>query len=260
MLGYLSFLSYFNSCSKNSVEYNICKAIIENIGSLDELRVSDLTAMSNTSEPSIKRFWKVLGFNSFQQMKSQIYSSYQEFYLGHHTATGFLFSTEGARNPEPEIMSRTVIDSLSKLVKNYDFSQIEKFSDYLLSEATELLVCSNIQLPSLMFLQALFGMAGMIVNAPMFLAAQREQLERIPAKSAVLLCGSAWYTNTMFGELVDRARANGVAVAVCVDSMNTPISKRADFNLSFTPPTAPPYYLFSFVLENLALNYVGRAM
>ena len=255
MQGYYTFLSYFNNCSINSVEYNICKAIIENIDNLSSFRVSDLAMLSNTSEPSVKRFWNSLGYNSFQHMKNQIYISYQEFILTFNTARHSNLSNYGKHKSLPEILSRTMSDSINTLVGSYDFKQIDRFSDHLLGNAMKLLICTNIQLASVMLLQALLSIAGKPISAPMFFASQRDELESATANSAVLLCGSARYVGALYAKPVERARANGASVAICIDDDTAPINSQADFNLCFNATNAPSIHSFSFLLDYLAIRY-----
>ena len=255
MLGYFTFLSYLNGCSKNSVEYNICRAILNNIDDLADMHVSDLAALSNTSEPSVKRYWKSLGFNSFQQMKYQLFTSYREFNLTHSTSTNLLFRSDGRIDPKPRLIGGAIIDAINMAISSYDFSQMDRFAERLLGDASGLLICASIQIPSILFLQAVLEMSGVPVSAPVLYSSKREQLENAAAKSAVLMCGMARHISELYYELLESVRANGAIVAVCVSDKNAPISTRADFNLSFDAiNAAPSTYIFSFIMDYLALR------
>ncbi|MDR1135129.1 MAG: hypothetical protein LBL49_02975 [Clostridiales Family XIII bacterium] len=259
MMGYFAFLSFYNSCPVNSVERSISKAILDNVDNLLDFHVSDLSMLSNTSEPSVKRFWKGLGYSSFQHMKNQIFTSYREFTFIYKSQTNLHFRSEGVLHAYPEIMSGAIIDSINSLVNTFGFSEIDRFVEHLRNDTDELLICSSVQLSSLLLLQATLSTSGMFVSAPLFFAEQRKYLEKAGAKSTVLLCGSAWHINTMFGELLDPIRARGASTAICVDDRNLPISESADFNLSFDVMNTPPDYLFSFIIESLVVRYTSAS-
>lgn len=70
--GFFPLINYLNNARGNETEYKIAEAIIKNFGNIEELTLEKLADLCYTSQSSVSRFVKRMGYQNFQELKVDV--------------------------------------------------------------------------------------------------------------------------------------------------------------------------------------------
>lgn len=213
--------SSYNNMTKS--EKRIIDYILANEKSVMSQTISDLAANTNSSEITISRFCKKLGFNGLQSLKIAL--------AGEVFSKDELISQEINPNDSYKVVAEklfsSIADGLQDTLKLLDFAQIQKAVD-LISDARQLCVygfgnsytvCKDIETRFMRF--------GIPVKAYCDLHMQVTASSLLTNKD-VIIAVSHTGSNIDLLQSVELAHKNNIPIIAITSYMHSPLCKLAD--------------------------------
>jgi len=239
----LELFTYFNSLEPQSSEYNICKAVIENLDRIATISSVQMAVEAYTSEPTIRRFCKNLGYNSFSDLKKILTVDNNEI----RTIASLVLRMHSSAYD-------SITDLLDKNIKTLCRVQ-EMFSEDRLSKLKELIaLCNRLRIYSITpisyspLLTAILHSRGTDVAAPLFSRYQREDIVKLDNKSLVILIGDPKTFYDAYAEQIDIAYKKGVRFCLCLNEEFSLLTRYASVDFSFDIYKPSGYIAHDFTL------------
>jgi DNA-binding MurR/RpiR family transcriptional regulator len=242
----LRFVSFYNQCLPGKSEHNICKAIFENLDQLGSLSLSELSERAFISVPTLKRFYRDMGFESFQAFKQSLLVDYYRF------LTVSRMVREAASNTSNNISNQyeRMVNDLEVIRTNLD-SRIPEACMRRAFSAKNVVICTNMPFPTLQWMQAILQTRGIPVSQPLFAKEQSRDVSRAGEGSFLMLIGEAEQMDQTLLSPVKSAIQRGASVLLCVNNKTISLAKIATYDLSFAYCGVSNMMAFQFILDCL---------
>ena len=232
----LEFFSYYGTLEPQSSEYNICKSVLDHLDKIETMSAAQLAVQSFTSEPTIRRFCKRLGYDSFSAFKRDLTLDYREVEVINSVV---LKMHDNASDSISDLFDKSV-KTLATVHSLFDAARIEKLKA-LKSRAGNVRIYSATPLSYVPLLTTILHAHGEDVKSPLFLYHQREDLMTLGENSLVIILGDPRLIDSAYGEQIKLAHKKGVKFCLCLNEATSCLSKYAsvDFSFNFYKPCGP---------------------
>jgi DNA-binding MurR/RpiR family transcriptional regulator len=247
----LTLIAYFGTLETQSSDYNICKAILDCFDKIENMSATQLASQAFTSEPTIRRFCRKLGFDSFSDFKKALTVDYREV----ETITSLVIRANN--DPKDSILDlyNKSIKSLGIVRDMFSEERLEKFKE-LVSETDKVRIYSLVPLSYVYLLTLILHSYGIDVSAPAIIHLQREDIVNLDAKSLVILVGDPRLISTAYGRDIKCAYERGVKFCLCLNEKHSILSEYASVDFSYDSYRPSGYIDYEFMLAAIMRAYV----
>ena len=246
----LELFTYFSSLEPQSSEHNICKAVVENLDQISSISSAQMATQAFTSEPTIRRFCKNLGYSSFADLKKVLNVDYNEI----KTIASVILRMNNST-------SDSIIDLYDKSIKTLGKVQ-EMFNEERLGRLKDLAaICNKLRIYSVTpfsytpLLIAILHSRGIDASAPLFTQYQQEELTSLDNKSLVVMIGDPKTFYDAYSAQIEIAYKKGVKFCLCLNEEISIMTKYASVDFSFDTYKPCGYIAADFMLGAIMRAY-----
>lgn len=247
----LELFACYGSFEPQSSEYNICKAVVECFDEIETMSAAQMAARAFTSEPTIRRFCRKLGYDSFAEFKKALIVDYHEI----KTITSVVLRMHNnAADSIFDLLNKS-IQTLIKVQELFTEERLNKLR-VLVAQSDRVRIYSAAPLGYVPLLTAILHSRGIDVESPLFIHHQREDIVKLNDGSLVFLLGDPRFFNSAFGEQIELAYKKGVKFCLCLNEEHSLFTKYAsvDFSVDMYRPCG--FLAYEYLLGAIMRAYV----
>ncbi|MDR2833581.1 MAG: MurR/RpiR family transcriptional regulator [Streptococcaceae bacterium] len=171
---YIRLSEFLFKCQKTDVNYYICKTLLSLIDEFPNITIEQIAYLSHTTAPTVTKFCKRLGYQSFKEMREDIeeYSPIGFFDEGENQSISDLLESQRAIEKE--------------IYKHLDYEQIKRIATIIAEEKKIVALGNSYSFNSVNFLRELLSQLGIVVYE-INRGVKKELLEDIILESKNLL-------------------------------------------------------------------------
>ena|GEM_PF-6127861 len=242
----LELFSYYGTLEPRSSEYNICKTVLDHLDKIETMSAAQLAVHAFTSEPTIRRFCKRFGYDSFSSFKRDLTLDYREVEI----INSLVFKIHNSSADSIHDLLDKSVKTLTALSDMLDEERLEKLRT-LKNNSDKVRIYSATPLSYVPALTAVLHSHGVDVFSPLFIHHQREDIMTLDEKSLVIIMGDPRLIESAYGKQIKLAHEKGVKICLCLNTDPSPLTCYAsvDFSFNFYKPCSS--MAFDFMLGSI---------
>jgi hypothetical protein len=246
----LELFTYYSSLEPQSSEHNICKAVVENLDRISSISSAQMAAQAFTSEPTIRRFCKSLGYCSFADLKKVLNIDYNEI----KTITSVILRMHNSASDSITDLYDKSIKTLSKVQEMFNEERLAKLKS-LAEMCTKFRIYSVTPISYTPLLLAILRSRGIDASALLFTQYQQEEIARLDGKSLVVMIGDPKTIYDAYAAQIEIAYKKGVKFCLCLNEELSIMTKYASVDFSFDTYKPCGYIAADFMLGAIMRVY-----
>lgn len=225
-------LTYVNTARKHDSNYDIAVQILKHYDQLPDMTLDELAELCFVSQPSISRFCKMMGFQTFAEFKEALGLPYQApFNVERCYPRGLHRVLQNLFDPQGDYL-RSLRMNQEQVVSEANLNEIDRLLPVLHDAARVVCFGSHFNWDCSMFLQKRMLLLGRFLEVPYHGNDQTEAASALSAGDLAILISASCNYRSRYGDIWESLMNGKATVALITQNTHSILTNDADFVLS----------------------------